>query len=389
MRIKILRYFIIAIFLIFIVINFACEKSTRSNSSPNYAQTEWLIFRGNPQLTGIATGELPESFQLRWTFKTEDAIKSTPVIGSGKAFVGSDDGKVYALDLKTGQKIWEYNANSAMEASPLLIDECVIVGTISGKLLCLEAKTGQFKWEYVTKEKITGSANRVSATGSGEKWIIFGCYDFAIHCVSLTSGQLIWRHETDNYINGTPATDGKSIIFGGCDGLVHQISSLDGKTIAEVDVGSYIPGSTALAETEAFAGQYENKLVCVDLANQKIKWEYGDPEKGEPFFSSPAVDKKQVIVGSRDQMIHCIDRQTGQNRWKFNTRGEVDSSPVICDDKIIVGSEDGFLYLLNLDDGKLIWSYEIGSAITGSPALADGMILIGAEDGRIYAFGEK
>ncbi len=153
MRIKIFRYLIITIFLTFIVINFACEKSTRSNSLPNYAQTEWLIFRGNPQLTGIAAGQIPDFFQLQWTFKTEDVIKSTPVIRSSTAFFGSDDGKIYALELKTGQKIWEYNANSAMEASPLLIDEYVIVGTISGKLLCLEAKTGQFKWEYVTKKK--------------------------------------------------------------------------------------------------------------------------------------------------------------------------------------------------------------------------------------------
>ncbi|MBI1922915.1 hypothetical protein HYR99_01560 [Candidatus Poribacteria bacterium] len=41
-----------------------------------YAQSEWPSFRGNPQLTGVAIGDLPENPQLLWTFKASDSIES-------------------------------------------------------------------------------------------------------------------------------------------------------------------------------------------------------------------------------------------------------------------------------------------------------------------------
>ena len=53
---------------------------------------DWLSFRGNPQLTGVATGELPENLELLWTFETEDAIESTAAIATGTVYVGSLDG---------------------------------------------------------------------------------------------------------------------------------------------------------------------------------------------------------------------------------------------------------------------------------------------------------
>ena len=171
--------------------------------------------------------------------------------------------------------------------------------------------------------------------------------------------------------------------------MLHIVSVIDGAKKGEVWAGSYIAGSAALVDNRAYVGHYGSKLVCIDLSGQKIIWEYEDKESGGEFFSSPAVGKDQVIIGSRDYFLHCVDRETGQKIWKFQTRDEVDSSPVIVNDKVVFGSADGRLYMLNLEDGKEIWSYEIGAPIMGCPAVLNGMIIIGAKDGRVYAFGES
>ena len=163
---------------------------------------------------------------------------------------------------------------------------------------------------------------------------------------------------------------------------------VDGTKKGEVLAGSYIPGSAALVGGKAYLGHYGNKLICIDIVNQKIDWEYQN-EYGAPFFSSPAVGKDRVVIGSRDEYLHCVDRETGKKIWTFKTRDEIDSSPVIADKKVVVGSTDGRLYIVDLENGKEIWSYEIGAAIIGCPAVAGGMIIIGAEDGRVYAFGEE
>ena len=94
-----------------------------------------------------------------------------------------------------------------------------------------------------------------------------------------------------------------------------------------------------------------------------------------------------MVFGSRDKWVHCLKRKDGQEVWKFETLGEVDSSPVICSDKVVVGSTDGRLYLLRLADGKKLWSYQIGEPIVSSAAVAGGVVVVGCDDGYVYTFG--
>src|SRR5579863_3751155 len=51
----------------------------------------WPVFRGSAALTGVAEGRLPEKPALLWTFKTGGPVKSSAVMGGGRAFIGSDD----------------------------------------------------------------------------------------------------------------------------------------------------------------------------------------------------------------------------------------------------------------------------------------------------------
>jgi outer membrane protein assembly factor BamB len=366
----------------------SCLKNEVSDNSQKKAESsDWRIFRGDSRLSGIAEGKLPERFELLWSFKTEDDIKSSPVIGSDRVYIGSDDGNVYALNLNDGTKIWNYDTGSAVEAPPLLVDQIVYVGNLYGTLFAVDALTGEFKWRYETDSQISGSANWVTTSNGKDKWILVGSYDNMMHCVHAATGEKMWGYETDNYINGAPATDGSYIIFGGCDAHLHVVAAETGQKIAGIDAESYIAGSAALIEERAYLGHYGDKLICIDISEKKVVWEYFDEEEGAAFFSSPAVSDDRVVIGSRDMSLHCVRRKDGQRIWKFCTRDDVDSSPVICDNKVVVGSTDGRLYIVNLLDGTEVWSYEIGASITSSPAVAGEMIVIGAEDGRVYAFG--
>jgi outer membrane protein assembly factor BamB len=118
-----------------------------------------------------------------------------------------------------------------------------------------------------------------------------------------------------------------------------------------------------------------------------VVWQYAQSDA--PFFSSPAVGERLVVLGGRDEHVHCVRRDNGAKVWTFKTQGEVNSSPVICGDKVIVGSDDGRLYLLALADGRQLWSYEMGQPVTSSPAVAGGLVVVGCDDGYVYAFGPK
>ena len=350
---------------------------------------DWPIFHGNSALTGLARGKLPDKPVLLWRFKTGGAVVSSPVIADGNVYVGSDDGHVYAISLRAGKKRWAYDVPHkdqyapAVQAPPLAVDGKVIVGDDDGTLHCLDAASGKQLWTYKTGDRITGSANWFRA--DGKLRILVGSYDAKLHCVDAATGRKVWAYEGNEQINGVPAVAAGKAAFGECSGTLHVVKLTDGKAAATIDIGSYVASSAAMAGGRAYVAHAEGQVVCVDLTGPKILWRYGEGDLG--FFSSPAVDEKNVVVGGRDKKVHCIDRKTGKGRWAFRTRGRIDSSPVICDGKVVAGSEDGRLYILRLADGEKLGSYEVGRAVSSSPAVAGGHVVVGCEDGFVYAFG--
>ena len=290
----------------------------------------WPMFRGNPALTGTATGALPDKLKLRWTFKANAPVKSSAAIVAGKVYIGDDTGNLFAIDANTGKLVWNFKAGDGIEAAPLVLNNVVYTGSADGKLYALDAATGKTNWIYNTGGKILGSANWFGNPAR----IVVGSYDFKLHIVDAATGNNAWTFTTDNYINGAPAiTDGKvvfglcdghlqtqsnaepcritrAIVFGGCDGKLHILGTETGEQLHEVDLGAYIPGSPALAGGRAYVGHYGSEVLCIDLATGKIVWR--TKENNTPFFSSPAVTGDHVLIGGRDKKLHCYDRETGK-----------------------------------------------------------------------------
>ena len=343
---------------------------------------DWPMFRGDPSLSGLASGSLSNSLTKLWEFKTGAAVKSSAAIVAGTVFIGSLDDHLYALDLKTGEKLWKFKAQGGIESSPLVLDGCVYFGSEDSYLYALGVKQGELVWKFQTGDKILGGPNWVKAPTGDAKWILAGSYDFKLYCFEATTGKSNWVFESSNYINGTPAVAQGRTVFGGCDAMVHVVSLTDGHIVKEFDAGAYIAASAALSGKHAFVGHYENEFLCFDLEKGTNVWSYRD--RGFPYFSSPALTETRVIVGGRDKRLHCLNRKTGEAMWVFGTRGKVDSSPVVVGDKVVVGSDDGFLYVVGLETGKEIWSFEIGRPVGGSPAIVDGKIIVGSDDGVVY-----
>ncbi|MFW5871402.1 MAG: PQQ-binding-like beta-propeller repeat protein [Verrucomicrobiota bacterium] len=345
------------------------------------AFADWPVFRGDAALQGISDGKLGSNPELAWSIKVGDADLSSPVTDGRNVFVSSAEGGIFALSLKDGKQVWSRKVEASVKAAPLFLNGRLFVGARDGTMYALAASNGEVIWQYKAGDQIMRSANWTAGT---ETNIVFACYDNNVYCIDWTGGALKWKHETENFVNGTPAVAGGEVVFGGCDQYLRIVDSGAGREKFKVDVGSYIAESAAVAGNDVFVGHYGGKLVHVDLKKRKIIWEYESEEK-EPFFSSPAVTADRVLVGSRDNNLHCVERSTGRRLWVFRTSGKVDSSPVVAGDKAAAGSSDGRLYLLGAATGKEIARYDTGSAIRTSPAIIGNMVIVATEGGSILA----
>src|SRR6267378_3779532 len=105
-----------------------CAGALASGDQPKSSSADWPMFRGNPALTGVATGALPDKPALLWSFKTGGPVKSSAAIVDGRVFIGSENSKLYALNLADGKKLWEFPADGPIESSPLVLDGKVYFG---------------------------------------------------------------------------------------------------------------------------------------------------------------------------------------------------------------------------------------------------------------------
>ena len=51
-------------------------------------------------------------------------------------YAGSSDGRLYVLDLDTGEKLWEFDTAAPLVASPAIAEGRLVIGSEDGVLYC-------------------------------------------------------------------------------------------------------------------------------------------------------------------------------------------------------------------------------------------------------------
>ena len=207
--------------------------STLLSIFTSWCVADWSNHRGGSELQGISAEKLGDNLALEWTFDVGKFLKSSPVVSTGKIFLGGPTGIFYALDSKTGQVVWKKETGLGVDAPALVHNGKVYVGTKDGWLFCLDAESGKQNWTYETMGEIVGAPNHAIHPLTGRKLVLVGSYDNFVHCVDAEDGSIAWKFETLNYVNGTPAIwDKKWVVFGGCDAQLYVVSLEDGNLYA-------------------------------------------------------------------------------------------------------------------------------------------------------------
>ncbi|WP_376708320.1 pyrroloquinoline quinone-dependent dehydrogenase [Bradyrhizobium cenepequi] len=161
-------------------------RSTRGLQSMPLAADGVLYYSGSYSrvyaLDG-ATGKLiwsyfPELDEELVSMQTHSPYNRGIALGDGKVFVGTVDGRLIALDMKTGKPEWDARLLDSKKltvgftGAPLVVKDTVIIGsqggewTSRGPLFGVDIKTGQKKWEFLT---VAGTED-AKATWGNDSW---------------------------------------------------------------------------------------------------------------------------------------------------------------------------------------------------------------------------
>jgi len=266
---------------------------------------------------------------LKWKFKspTPDEKQratemSSPTVAGGTVFYGSafPNKDVLAVDIASKKLKWRFPTGQMIYSSPAVVDGKLYIGSDDGKFYALDAATGKEKWSYST----TGGVFFHSPMVAGGLLICAaGDYDRSINALSLADGRLQWSFNSDtsnNYVS-SPAI-GSGIVYI-CTGHPEQkIYALDAKTGKEkwhavlgFATSQMFSSSPAVAGDTVYVGsgpakqgEPSGKIYGLDAATGKVKWEY---TTDNAIVASPAVSNGMVVVGSLGGTLYAFQGTSG------------------------------------------------------------------------------
>jgi len=247
----------------------------------------------------------------------------------------------------------------------------------------LDAASGADLWSVQLDGPVMGTANYLASKDGARVYVVTRT-EGVLHCLDADSGSVLWRAPAGNRCDSSPAVSDGAAVFGSCAAALHVFSPETGELLhrIEIDPDSQVAAGAALDGDWVIAGCRGGKVVQANAKTGAIAW-VNTASTGD-VFTTPAVTAEWAVVASNDGGVYGLDRATGTQRWRFDTK-KTPSSPVIAADKVAVAA-DGELFLLRLADGARLWSVEVSDGIT-SPAVAQDRVFVGSEDGTLAAFG--
>jgi outer membrane protein assembly factor BamB/predicted transcriptional regulator len=343
----------------------------------------WPTFRHDLSHTGRSQYNTSNNNgQQQWAFTTGGPVRSSPAIGSdGTIYVGSNDGKVYALN-PNGTKKWDFPTVYAVTSSPAIgPDGTVYFGSIMDKKLYALFPNGTKRWEFLTGDYVY-SPPSVGPDGT----IYFGSKDHKLYAL-YPNGTKKWDFLTGNVVDSSPAigSDG-TIYFGGIDFKLYALNP-NGTKKWEFATENALRSSPAIGpDGTIYVGSNDGNLYAV-YPNGTKKWNFyilGTIE------SSPAIGADGTIYfGQYYKKIYALF-PNGTKKWDYfigDAFGSYSSPAIGSDGAIYIGSMDSHVYAL-YPNGTKKWDFQTGDAVTSSPAIgSDGTIYIGSDDSKLYAIG--
>ncbi len=289
---------------------------------------------------------------LAWYYDldTNRGQEATPAVVDGVMYFTSAWSKVLALNATTGQLLWSYDpkvpGNWAINACCDVVNRGVaawkgkiFVGTLDGRLIALDAKTGRLVWETLTidpnfRYTITGAPRVVKdkvimGNGGGE----FGVRGY-VSAYDSESGKLVWRFYT---VPGDPSKPSESPILAkaaktwsgdwwklGGGGTVWNAIAYDPELDQlYIGTGNGTPWSEKFRSPRGGDNLLTCSIIALKMETGEYVWHYQeDPADAWDFDSAEDIILADLVIDGRARKVlmqapkngffYVLDRTNGE-----------------------------------------------------------------------------
>ncbi|MDE0317786.1 MAG: PQQ-binding-like beta-propeller repeat protein [Candidatus Poribacteria bacterium] len=292
---------------------------------------DWHMFMHDLQLSGKSPDQkIKPPLSMLWQFKTGGPITASPVVANGILYIGSADGKLYALNAKEWGIKWVFNAGSAIRYSAAIWGGRVYFSTRDNKFYALNAETGDVLWEFKSKGWMDSPPVVFNRT------VYTGAFPTRIYLLDAITGKLKSERQRMVTING--------IEYGCANAEFRPVIPQYNTNLWR----RYTAGSESFpvtANSFVYIGARNGKIHAIDVASKTEVWSY---QVGGPVNAAPAISEGILYAASTDGSIYAFANATGSPPIADGTR---EHGIVTRDDAPVYAKKNGTSPLYRLNDG--------------------------------------
>ena len=227
-------------------------------------------------------------------------------------------GEVMAFAVGHGNIRWQREIGVS-ESSPLLRGNRLYLADWDGRVWALDARSGRVIWK---RRPARAAIKGAIAYSDGRLYV--GSYDGKVYCLGAQRGRLIWKAKAQSRLYGhtrfysTPAVAYGRVYIGGTDGKVYSFGATSGKLRWSHGTGGYVYASPAVANQLVLVGSYAKKFMAFDAATGALKWTY---KTSSPISGSATVIGNVVyfatLGGKTKGTTYALNVRTGKLLWTF------------------------------------------------------------------------
>ncbi len=322
--------------------------------------------------------------RMAWSYQTGGPVISGAAVAGGIAYIGSDDGYVYAFEAASGRLIKRIPAGGAVSAPVTVAGARLLAGSADGAVRAWSIPDGGRLWH-----RQTGGPVRSQPTMAGGV-VYAGSDDHNVYALHAGTGRPIWHHPTAGAVRSAPLRGRdpyQAWVFAGSDdGTLYGLHAATGRPAWHVRVGGAVNGGPMQAGAAVYAGSDGGALLSAETDKGDENWQF---TAGGAIRGTPVSAGQTVYAGSADYSVYAVAVYTldksGSKIWSHRLGGAVNSGLALHGTTLYAGSDDGYLYAIDTTTPTVQWRFRTGGAVRSAILVADGLVIFGSLDHRVYA----
>lgn len=318
-------------------------------------------------------------FKTIWTHWGNALLEFPPVMYGERLFQLSDDATLHAIDKATGRDTWTRKLGALSASSPAVSSNTVYAtilsrspGLDSGRVYALNISTGQTRWWRDLPSRCESSPLL------DHGMLIFGTEAGTVYALGARDGRTIWTYHAGGSVKASPSLSGGTLYFGDYSGDLQAVRERDGHLVWRSESGGALLGSGTFYSTSAvvygrvFLGNTDGRVYAYDASSGRLDWAV---QTGAYVYASPAVADAPglgptIYLGSYDGTFYALSARTGSIDWTYRAGGKISGSATIVG-RYVYFSDLGQhrTYGLGISTGRLAFQMNSGSF---DPMISDG-----------------